>query len=225
MSELEKDAEVRRLETANRQLAAELENALADAERLRREVISARHRAVEAHIDPLTRLPMRAVFEEKLAEEVAKCNSTGKCLAVVMVDLGELKKANDWYGHIDGGDRLLERLAKILKNAVRRSDVVTRWGGDEFALILVGADEDVVRVVLHRITGHVQSAEVRLGVRQQSARVQLKAAIGVAYGCGSDVTIDIVKQADQAMIAAKEHRKYNDLRVSRIVVRAIDQST
>ena len=85
--------------------------------------------------DFLTRLPNRAVLDGRLADEVSRARRHHRRFALAIVDLDRFKQFNDLYGH-PGGDAALRALAEILRNSVRESDLVARFGGEEFAVLL-----------------------------------------------------------------------------------------
>jgi diguanylate cyclase (GGDEF)-like protein len=88
-----------------------------------------------ASIDPLTGLANRGAFERALATEVARARRHERLLALVLLDVAGLKSINDRLGHL-AGDRALLRTAERLRELSRASDLVARWGGDEFVVVL-----------------------------------------------------------------------------------------
>ncbi len=101
--------------------------------------------------DPLTALPNRRLFEDRLQGALSRARRSGQRFALLFLDLDRFKEVNDTLGH-DVGDRLLQQVAQRLLQRVRRSDTVARIGGDEFVLLLenVGADE-AVQVLLEKV--------------------------------------------------------------------------
>ena len=92
-----------------------------------------------AHYDPLTRLPNRILFADRLNQAIAHCKRENALLAICFLDLDGFKPVNDQFGH-DVGDRVLVEVAERIKNAIRAEDSVSRHGGDEFALLLGGVN-------------------------------------------------------------------------------------
>jgi GGDEF domain-containing protein len=97
----------------------------------KRAELATEHRAMH---DPLTDLPNRITFEEQLKRARAEAEEQERKIAVMFLDLDRFKAVNDTYGH-DCGDRLLVEVGRRLQGCVRKSDLVARFGGDEFALL------------------------------------------------------------------------------------------
>lgn len=152
--------------------------------------------------DPLTNLANRSLFEQRLSEVCEAAHP----FALLYVDLDGFKQVNDTLGH-DAGDRLLIRIADVLRESVRSADLVARIGGDEFCIVVsqAAAREDVTRIAERILTG--------IGNRYTlgSKSVTYGASIGIAMHTAQDevrVQPDqILMQADMAMYAAKKAGK------------------
>ena len=108
-----------------------------------------------ASIDSLTRLPNRRTFDQRLDEEWRRGLRTGQPLSLAMIDVDEFKRYNDRYGHI-AGDKCLKAVAAAIHNVARRSsDVVARFGGEEFAVILPATGGAIAAVLAERMRGKV----------------------------------------------------------------------
>lgn len=159
-----------------------------------------RHRAYH---DPLTNLPNRAFFMDRLQSSLAAGQRRSDAVAVLFVDLDGFKEVNDTLGH-EAGDRLLVELADRLRRALREQDVIARLGGDEFAIVLV----DVVEP-----NDAVQTAErildrLREPVLLDGQPIPIRASIGIALGTpGRDRPDTVLRQADSALYAAKRAGK------------------
>ena len=105
----------------------------------------------EASHDPLTRLNNRRLFMDRIQQEIARAEAAGEMFSVVFLDVNDLKLVNDSYGHL-AGDALLREVANALTDAVRGEDVVARYGGDEFVVLLPGTPRAAAAVVAQRIT-------------------------------------------------------------------------
>jgi diguanylate cyclase (GGDEF)-like protein len=126
-----------------------------------------------AHHDPLTGLPNRALFEDRLNKALRLALRTAEPVAVFALDLDRFKSVNDIFGHAEG-DRVLCRVADILKAAVRASDTVARIGGDEFVILQIGgAQPDSSQVLAERIM---------TGFSERMDRNRDPTAVGVSIG-------------------------------------------
>lgn len=152
-----------------------------------------------ARHDPLTGLPNRRVFFERLEHALANSRRSGKQLAVLFVDLDHFKQLNDSLGH-SLGDHVLQAVAHLLRSATRESDTVARLGGDEF-VILFEAVEDPQQIVaiLDKLHDRFQ-----LSMLIDGHEVKVQASMGVSLfpRDGDDIEA-LVQQADNAMYAAK----------------------
>src|SRR5712671_3837852 len=151
-----------------------------------------------AHYDALTNLPNRALFHEKLKQELARM-AAGEQLAVLYIDIDEFKSVNDTLGHLIG-DELLKSVAASLSQCVATTDFVARLGGDEFAIVqaAVKTPADVTALVT-RVFDAIREPYECLG-----HQVTTDASIGIALAPqhGDDIE-QILKNADLAMYAAK----------------------
>jgi diguanylate cyclase (GGDEF)-like protein/PAS domain S-box-containing protein len=157
----------------------------------------------QAFHDPLTGLPNRALFMERLreAEELQDCAATP--LAVLFLDLDNLKTINDNAGH-EGGDILLQAVTQRILGCVRPDDTVARLSGDEFAVLLAGSDSSVhARRVADRIL-----ASLREPVHLADRHVHTGVSIGVATSATCAASgIGLLRAADVAMYVAKTNGK------------------
>lgn len=158
----------------------------------------------QADSDPLTGLLNHRSFHDAVDRALAERDGPGSA-CVVLIDLDNFKRINDEDGH-GGGDRLLRAAAAALADACRRGDLAFRVGGDEFALLLAGLDEEAAAAVARRTCAAIAALDPRLG-----------ASAGLVV-LGQDSTKDsLLEQADQRLYAAK--------RDGRSAVRGTDGST
>jgi diguanylate cyclase (GGDEF)-like protein/PAS domain S-box-containing protein len=156
-----------------------------------------------AYYDPLTNLPNRALFKDRLGQVVTLSNRQRGMAALLFVDLDGFKKVNDTLGH-NVGDLLLEAVARRLEGCVRKSDTVARLGGDEFTVILsdVGNDEDVA-IIGQKIIDSLQAV-----FKISGNDVHIGASVGIGlYPRDAEDSDTLIKHADIAMYAAKSSGK------------------
>ena len=154
----------------------------------------------QANFDPLTGLPNRSMFHERLQLAIKQAHRDHKPLALLFLDLDRFKDVNDSLGH-EVGDRLLIEVAHRLKSGVREVDTVARLGGDEFTIILgeledLGSIDRVAHALLHCLSEPYE---------MQNETAYISVSIGITlYPNDADELGALVKNADQAMYAAKE---------------------
>lgn len=153
----------------------------------------------QANFDPLTRLPNRRMFNDRLAQDIKKAHRAGSKLALLFLDLDRFKEVNDSLGH-DAGDGLLIEAAQRIASCVRESDTVARLGGDEFIVILseLGDRSSVERIATAILNALAQPFALGSEVAHVSA------SLGITlYPDDATTPGAILKNADQAMYAAK----------------------
>lgn len=156
-----------------------------------------------AYYDPLTGIPNRALFYRRLEQAIELAKQTGKCLGVIFIDLDGFKEVNDTLGH-DWGDQLLKRIGKRLTDCLGEADVVGRFGGDEF---LIMVPQFGYRQELEEITAKVMSIFHRpMLVAEQELYISGSGGIAVYPQDGENVNT-LIKNADLAMYAAKKSGK------------------
>jgi len=151
--------------------------------------------------DPLTKLYNRRFLEETLPISIATANRENKKLAFLMIDMDYFKQVNDTYGH-KSGDMVLEKLAQILKNDVRKNDLIIRYGGEEFLIILqnIKSKEDAIQVT-EKIRKSVQDADIEI---EEGKIIKKTVSIGVSiYPDNCEKGWECIKYADMALYKAK----------------------
>ncbi|NPA72667.1 MAG: sensor domain-containing diguanylate cyclase [Gammaproteobacteria bacterium] len=154
-----------------------------------------------AAVDGLTNIYNRRFGMERLKEDYARAVRDQTTLTVVMVDIDHFKKVNDTYGHLVG-DRAIVLTTSILKNSLRDGDIVIRYGGEEFLMILHGATADNAVKVCERIRSDIQNAVLK----EQSEPIQLTVSMGVATypDQATQNEVELINLADQALYHAKK---------------------
>lgn len=135
-------------------------------------------------------------FRDVLKKMIREREKTGEPLSLLMVDIDNFKQMNDTFGHIEG-DKVLKKVSRVIKNNVRRMDVVTRYGGDEFVIILWGVGKDAAKLLGERIRRAVEQ-ELR------AYEFPLTLSIGVcAYPNDGKKVGVLLDKADKALYRAK----------------------
>jgi len=154
----------------------------------------------QANFDPLTGLPNRCLFHNRLEQEVLHATRSGGPIALLFVDLDKFKEANDKFGH-EAGDLVLQYASARMRACVRESDTVARLGGDEFTIILQDLNENGhAENVARKILGQMQRP---FHVRHQA--IHISASIGIALApFDADTPEELMRDADHAMYLSKE---------------------
>ncbi len=155
----------------------------------------------QASFDPLTDLPNRRLFFDRLTQTMKRARRQGSLLSLLFVDLDGLKSVNDTLGHV-AGDELLREVARRIESCIRESDTAARIGGDEFAIILgdatdAGTGEWVARKVLERVSRPYVL---------KGCEALVTASIGIAvYPRDGEDAETLLRNADGAMYEVKQH--------------------
>lgn len=156
---------------------------------------------VMAHTDSLTGLANRRAFDEAAQREIQRALRYGTPLALVMTDLDLFKAVNDTHGH-HAGDRALVNFARILAASVRGIDLVGRWGGEEFAILMPGTGLEEALLAAERMRSAVADATTQLAGGSSCC---CTASFGVAALVAQEPTLDdLLGRADAALYRAKE---------------------
>lgn len=151
--------------------------------------------------DPLTRLYNRSYFYDTFTSLMPKVTGV-QPISVIVSDLDHFKRINDRYGHLQG-DKVIQFVSKVLQDSVRQNDIAARIGGEEFALLLVGASSQVAQGIAERIRLTIAEHDA------QSSQSQLPEPITISMGVFTaiDTAVNVeecVRRADEAMYRAKE---------------------
>lgn len=151
--------------------------------------------------DPLTGLPNRVLVYDRINQAVLAAKRNQTPFAILVVDLDGFKSVNDNFGH-SAGDRVLQQISARLVDAVRSSDTVGRWGGDEFVVVYAGVDQAAARIMAARL---VKAIKAPLDIEGQS--VTVGATVGVAtYPAAGDDVHSLLEAADRGMYRVKGRR-------------------
>ena len=147
--------------------------------------------------DSLTGLFVRRYFMVKFQEEFHRAERYSKILSVVMADIDRFKKINDTYGHTTG-DRVLKIVANFFQKNVRDVDIISRYGGEEFVILLPEADKEEAYTVSERLRKKMSELEI-----DDLPKLSISLGISSYPEDGSDIEM-LIKKADAAMYAAKQ---------------------
>lgn len=159
--------------------------------------IELRHSAVH---DVLTGLLNRRTFEERLHDELLTARRTSRPLAVAMIDVDHFKQVNDRHGH-EAGDRVLQAVAATLRRTVRRTDLVARWGGEEFALVFPGTSIAEASAKVEAMREEIARAPIAIG-RDRGVSLTVSAGVACAPADGADAG-SVTGAADTRLFDAK----------------------
>jgi len=158
-----------------------------------------------AHHDPLTKLPNRLLFHDRLSHALELARREGRQIAVLFMDLDRFKNVNDTLGH-PTGDKLLQEVAKRIKNRLREEDTLARLGGDEFILLIEqrGDSQEVAMIAQKLLDAFANSYAV------DGHDLYLSASIGISlFPMDGQNATTLVRNADMAMYRAKEQGRNN----------------
>lgn len=156
-------------------------------------------RAIQASLkDPLTGVGNRLALDQGLTRETELSRRHDQALSVVMLDMDHFKTLNDTYGH-QAGDAALKAVALLLKEQLRNVDMVFRFGGEEFVLVLSNTGFDAAAIVAERIRGAIQTLCLLVGEKQ----IRLSASLGCATFRPAESHEDLLRRADHALYQAK----------------------
>ncbi len=155
--------------------------------------------------DTLTELPKRAIITCQLSEAIAKTQSSSKMLAVILADLDRFKLINDTLGH-QAGDFLIQQVVKRLKKSIREKDLIARWGGDEFAMIIpqINSQEELT-IIATQILNALKSP---FHLEDQPLHITSSMGIAIYPEHGTDAAT-LLKNADAALSQAKRLGRNN----------------
>ena len=151
--------------------------------------------------DGMTGLNNYRYFDNRLREEIKRAQRTGGMVSLIMLDIDHFKNYNDSLGH-QSGDEALRKLGLLLKNTAREDDIVNRYGGEEFTVILPGIEKSSIAVLAERLRKTVEEEDFfKQNVQPGgSLTISLGAA---AYPDDADSVDQLIARADQALYISK----------------------
>ncbi len=152
----------------------------------------------QLYYDELTSVYNRKAGFDRLMEEIARVRRNGSNLSIAMVDIDNFKSINDKYGHLVG-DRVLRHVAMEIKNSLRMNDIVSRYGGEEFLVILPDSDEISAGFAMERVRENISKNPINIG----RDKLYITISIGIAEITLNENPIDAIERADNALYRAK----------------------
>ncbi|HAT6820102.1 TPA: diguanylate cyclase [Legionella pneumophila] len=150
--------------------------------------------------DPLTGLYNRRYLEDFLFKQLHQAERTKASFAILMLDLDHFKKINDTFGH-EAGDFVLKEIGQILNNDIRLGDVATRYGGEEFVLLLFDLDANAAKTRADNLRSAISKLQVKYGAQYVG---QVTASIGISiYPDDAKSPDELIEAADKALYQAK----------------------
>ena len=182
------------------QVESEVSKKLARNKQIEMEAVLAQAEEV-AHVDPLTFLPNRRTIIKDLQSEVMRAERYRSLFSISVVDIDNFKLINDTYGH-PFGDEVLRHVALQLRDGIRHPDVVGRYGGEEFIILLPNSDKTAAAEQAARLCREVRSKVMH----SKDQDLQVTISIGIAqFKIGEDSWHSLLKRADNAMFEAKNN--------------------
>ena len=151
-----------------------------------------------AFLDPTSQVGNRSYLQHQLSQHFEQYSKFGTAFGIILADLDEYKCVNDTYGHA-AGDAVLVAVAKTLSNCLRASDVVGRWGGDEFLAIISG----VTKQILAQAAEKFRRLVARSAVLVDGAQVQLTISLGAGMALPGDSPESLLKRVDELLYTSK----------------------
>jgi diguanylate cyclase (GGDEF)-like protein len=157
--------------------------------------------------DPLTGAGNRIALNNTLEREIELAKRYEQSMAVLMVDLDRFKNINDTFGH-SCGDQVLKKLVTTMKKEIRGSDVIFRYGGEEFVVLLNKSDLATASFIAERLRGQIE----HLNLKHQGKHIPTSVSIGLSILLPDDTVTRLLERADFAMYSAKNEGR-NQVRV------------
>ncbi|MBI4510701.1 MAG: GGDEF domain-containing protein [Deltaproteobacteria bacterium] len=150
-------------------------------------------------IDGLTQVYNKRYFLEVLGREMSRAHRYRRDLSLILFDIDHFKKINDTHGHL-AGDYVLKRLAQVIKAKIRREDIISRYGGEEFAIVLPEISGENAMVTAEKIRKIVE----RTSFKFEDSKISVTVSIGVrSLTSGARDPMEFIRQADENLYEAK----------------------
>lgn len=183
----------------NKEEIQQLENTIAALVYPLRNALLYKQAVERAHRDPLTGVNNRAALDSTLEQELDLVKRQGGPLSVVMLDVDKFKSVNDTYGHI-AGDAVLKRIAESMADCARGSDVIYRYGGEEFVILLRNTTLEGAKLLAERIRDAIES----IIFKYEKFDIRVTASAGLTTADEKDDIDSLLRRCDEALYEAKQ---------------------
>lgn len=191
--------DTRAMEQSQQRLESQMASILTEMESLRKELEQVKE---ESLTDALTGIPNRKAFDAALVHAIHAAREEEALFCLLLADIDHFKQFNDTHGHLVG-DKVLRFVASTLKHSLKGKDLATRFGGEEFAVILPQTALTGAEAIAEQIRQAVSSGELRdKGTKQRYGKITL--SIGIAQFRANEPPMNLIQRADQALYRAKE---------------------
>jgi diguanylate cyclase (GGDEF)-like protein/PAS domain S-box-containing protein len=159
--------------------------------------------SISCNTDFLTKIPNRNFYERRLGENIATAKRNDTCLSLLMIDIDNFKAFNDNYGHDSGDITLCDVATSIEKSLQRETDLVSRFGGEEFVVLLPSSDAEHALFIAERIRMNIEALDIK---HTKSDAGVVTVSIGIETMKGDKLNrIDLFKHSDIALYSAKNN--------------------
>ncbi|GEP01047.1 GGDEF domain-containing protein [Methylobacterium haplocladii] len=183
---------------SNRTLEAHMRESRREIETLRETLAAAR---LESLTDPLTGLSNRKHFEEMLCKEIDEGAKSHQPASLILIDIDFFKRFNDLFGHLTG-DQVLRLVAVVMRETVSARATLSRFGGEEFGILLPGIGRDAARIVAEAVRTSIMGRDlVKRATGESLGKVTI--SLGVAQRRPDDTMVSFIERADSCLYAGK----------------------
>jgi len=179
------------------QLSSEIKRLENESSMLETQLQQARHLAFK---DPLTQLPNRLAYDERLEAELARFRRTGTPLSMAIWDIDFFKKINDNFGH-KAGDKTLQIIGRLLQQHCRKMDFIARFGGEEFVMLLPDTDSQAALIIAEKLRKTIE----KTGFNSGGHKIRITVSCGISQFNPDDTAEAVFKRADAALYKAKNN--------------------
>ncbi|MDX2506436.1 MAG: GGDEF domain-containing protein [Gammaproteobacteria bacterium] len=192
----QEDERVARIEAQNNELSEQLKHLESESGQLRRQVIDSQNRAL---VDPLTQLPNRLAYDQRLKQEYARWKRYNSTLLIMVWDIDFFKQVNDTYGH-QAGDKVLKVVASLLNKNLRETDFISRFGGEEFVSLM----PETTLGGGYKVAEKIRESVEKLEFHYRGNNVKVTISCGISLFMENDTAERAFSRADKALYQAKE---------------------